>query len=97
MENQKSKFQHVCEVDRLKIYGVHESGFKCQFEGLYRDIREKHYDDFYDDFYEYKGKYYCPFHAPMEAKKIMGKQINMTKEDLLGIFMIQKQYQESLI
>ena len=86
MENQKSKFQHVCEVDRQKIYGVHESGFKCQFEGLYRDIREKHYDDFYNDFYEYKGKYYCPFHAPMEAKKIMGKQINMTKEDLLGIF-----------
>lgn len=89
MENQKSKFQHVCEVDRQKIYGVHESGFKCQFEGLYRHIREKHYDDFYDDFYEYKGKYYCPFHAPMEAKKIMGKQINMTKKDLLGGYNIE--------
>ncbi len=88
MENQKSKFQHVCEVDRpiYSIYSNNEMGFKCQFEGLYRHIREKHYDDFYDDFYEYKGKYYCPFHAPMEAKKIMGKQINMMKKDLLGIF-----------
>jgi len=86
MENQKSKFQHVCEVDVHKIYGVHESGFKCQFEGLYRHIREKHYDDFYDDFYKHEGKYYCPFHAPMKAKKILGKEINMTKEELLGFF-----------
>jgi hypothetical protein len=83
MANQKSKFQHVCEVDG-KILFNYQKGFKCQFECTYRDIREKYYDDFYDDFYEHEGKHYCPFHAPMKAKKILGKQINMTKEDLLG-------------
>ena len=72
MENQKSKFQHVCEVDRQKIYGVHESGFKCQFEGLYRDIREKHYDDFYDDFYEYSDESNKTYIISLNEAKLKG-------------------------
>lgn len=79
----KSKLQYVCEVDGQILFN-YQKGFKCQFEGTYRHIREKYYDDFYDDFYEHDGKYFCPFHAPMKAKKISGKQINMLKENLLG-------------
>ena len=79
-------FHHTCEVDR-EIYGAtSDKGFKCQFEGLYGHIREKHYDDFYDDFYKHEGKHYCVFHAPMEAKKALGNHMEMTKEELLGSF-----------
>lgn len=84
--NKKPKFQHTCQVDR-EIYGdPSDKGFKCQFEGLYGHIREKHYDDFYDDFYKHEGKHYCVFHAPMEAKKALGNRMEMTKRKLLDAF-----------
>ena len=83
VESDNSKFKHVCEVDR-KIYGdSSDKDFRCQFEGLYGHIREKHYEDFYDDFYKHDGKHYCAFHAPMDAKKAIGNEMERTKGELL--------------